>query len=48
MKLQRMNSTINEINIVIDLINKYDESLTLEELYFQLKKEHDDYFGDTY
>ena len=30
------------------LIEKYGGALTLEELYWKLKKEHDEYFSDTY
>lgn len=41
-------ATINEINEVTDLIEKYGGALTLEELYWKLKKEHDEYFSDTY
>ena len=41
-------STINEINTVADLIEKYGGALTLEELYWKLKKDHDEYFSDTY
>ena len=41
-------STINEINTVADLIENYGGALTLEELYWKLKKDHDEYFSDTY
>lgn len=46
--MMKMASTINEINEVADLIEKYGGALTLEELYWNLKKEHDEYFSDTY
>ena len=46
--MMKMTSTINEINLVADLIESYGGALTLEELYWKLKKDHDEYFSDTY
>lgn len=42
----KMDSTINEINIVTDLINKFGKDITLEELYSKLYQEHCEYFSD--
>ena len=42
----KMASTINEINQVAELISKFGGAITLEELYFKLKMEHDEYFSD--
>ena len=42
----KMDSTINEINIVTDLINKFGKEMTLEELYCKLFQEHCEYFSD--
>ena len=42
----KMDSTINEINIVTDLINKFGKEMTLDELYCKLYKEHCEYFSD--
>lgn len=41
-------ATINEINTVAELIEKYGKDLTLEELYYKLKKDHDEYFSEDY
>ena len=41
-------ATINEINTVAELIEKHGSDMTLEELYFKLKKDHDEYFSEDY
>ena len=43
-----MGATINEINAVAELIEKHGSDMTLEELYFKLKKDHDEYFSEDY
>lgn len=43
-----MGATINEINAVAELIEKHGSDMTLEELYFKLKKNHDEYFSEDY
>lgn len=43
-----IGTTINEINTVAELIEKHGSDMTLEELYFKLKKDHDEYFSEDY
>ena len=43
-----MGATINEINAVAELIEKHGSDLSLEEQYFKLKKDHDEYFSEDY
>lgn len=43
-----IGATINEINTVAELIEKHGSDMTLEELYFKLKKDHDEYFSEDY
>ena len=48
MNYKIIGATINEINTVAELIEKYGSDMTLEELYFKLKKDHDEYFSEDY
>ncbi len=43
-----IGATINEINTVAELIEKHGPGMTLEELYYKLKKDHDEYFSEDY
>ena len=46
--MQKMTSTINEINQVSELIEKFGGAITLDELWVKLYHEHCDYFSDEY
>ena len=48
MSYKIMGGTINEINIVAKLIEKLGTCMTLEELYYKLKKDQDEYFSEDY
>ena len=43
---EKMNNTINNINEIVELIEKHGENITLEQLYWKLKSENDNYFSD--